>query len=480
MRNTRPNEKKVSTVTVILIIQLVVMALLIILVTKTVGTVSRQNALDIMATITEERAQIIQNFVVDSEKTLGKFCRAAQVSDLLELEPSELKKLVAKEGADKGTASEESKEILKAAQKYTEEFGSDIDDLEGIWIGTWDTLVMTHTNATVVGMTTRPDPENLQKLRDALLEAGNAVYDTGIIISPASGQQILSMYKAVYNKQGKPVGLVGLGIFTGGLVNTLNSLKIRGVDDSSYCMVNTRDNKYIFINDPTQVAAETTDSNIISLNHDLNSGTAEQTGSFQFDDKGIKSISTYSYMKDYGWILMLNAPKKEVYAMTNQLRIFVVVFGVLILGLVLIFGFINARQEMINRKLNKQISKTEKTKESLSTAMFKDILTDASNRVCLSMDLDKVKTNRDRPCYFVMFNIADFSAINTAFGNDSGDAVLVNTARALTEAFPEGTVYRTGSDEFVVAMQKSEDSTATYNQVYRQINEAHGELIKPQ
>ena len=479
-KTKNPNAKKLSNITIVLIIQLIVMSVLVIIITKVVSSMSRKNAQDNMATITDERAQIIENFVDQSEKTLSKFCRAQQVTDLMELDSTELKKLVDKEYAGYGTASEEAEELLKNAQSFTEEFGKDIDNLEGVWIGTWDTLVMTHTNAPVVGMTTRKDPTALQALRDSLIAAGDGVYDTGIIISPASGQQILSMYKAVYNKRGEPVGLVGLGIFTEGLVDTMNNLTIRGIDDSSYYMINTADNKFIFINDPSLIATEVTDPTIANISTSLKDGVADKTGSFQFVENGIKQISTYSFMQNRGWVLMLNAPKSEVYAMTNNMRAFVAIFGVLILGLVVIFAIINARQEAINRKLNKQIVKTEKTKESLSTAMFNDILTDVRNRVSFSMDLDKVNPSKDRPCYFAMFNIADFSAINTTFGNDAGDTILVNTAQALSNAFQGGSVYRTGSDEFVVAIQKEEDSTASYNQVYRQINEAHGELIKPQ
>ena len=46
--------------------------------------------------------------------------------------------------------------------------------------------------------------------------AGNGVYNTGIIISPATRKQIVSMYKAVYDDDNNPIGLVGLGVYTNG------------------------------------------------------------------------------------------------------------------------------------------------------------------------------------------------------------------------------------------------------------------------
>ncbi len=457
---TQPKEKKISSITIILIIQLVVMIALTLIMTKTSSTLTRQNALDHMATITDERAHIIEDFVVNAEKTLTAYSRAGQIKTLL-LNP-------------------EDPEAQKAAQEYTEKFSADITGLEGIYASEWNTHVLTHTNPDTVGMITRKDPEPLKQLQDAMLAAGDGVYDTGIIMSPATGQQIVSMYKAVYDDNGNPIGLVGLGIYTEELIQNLDSLSIRGIDDSFYSMVNTANNAYIFHTDKTKITTETTNAKILNVIDQVKGKTANATGSFEYKDDNGKFISTYTYMADFGWILMLDAPKGEVYAMTIQMRIFIAIFGILIIGLILIFSFLNRRQEAINRKLTKQIDKTEKTKESLTTAMFKDILTDASNRVSFSMDLDKIVPNKDRPCYFVMFNISEFSAINTCYGNDAGDAVLVNTANALTNAFEDGTVYRTGSDEFVVAVQKSEDSTASYNEVCRQLNDAHGKLLSPQ
>ncbi len=455
-----PNEKKISKITIILIIQLVVMIALTLAMAKTAGTLTRNNALDHMATITDERAHIIEDFVVNAEKTLTAYSRAGQIRTLLE-NPNDAA-------------------AQKAAQDYTEKFSADIVGLEGIYASEWNTHVLTHTNAGTVGMITRKDPEPLKQLQDAMLAAGDGVYDTGIIMSPATGKQIVSMYKAVYDDNGKPIGLVGLGIYTEELIENLDSLSIRGIDNSFYSMVNTADNKYIFHTNKEMITTETSNSMILSIIDQVKGSADNSTNNFEYTENGDRYISTYSYMSKYGWILMLDAPKSEVYAMTYQMRFFIAVFGVLIIGLILIFSFLNRRQEAINRKLSKQIVKTEKTKESLTTAMFKDILTDVNNRVSFSMDLDKVKPSKDHPCYFVMFNISDFSSINTRYGNDVGDAILVNTAKALSEAFEDGTVYRTGSDEFVVAVQKQEDSTASYNEMCRQLNEAHGKLLSPQ
>lgn len=130
------------------------------------------------------------------------------------------------------------------AQKYTEVFSADIANLEGLYISEWNTHVLAHTNAAVVGIITR-EGDPLVTLQESML-ATDGVYNTGIIISPASGQQIVSMYKAVLDENGNTIGLVGGGIFTEGLINMLDGLEIKGLEHTGYYMVNVADGKYIF------------------------------------------------------------------------------------------------------------------------------------------------------------------------------------------------------------------------------------------
>lgn len=488
-KKAKKDTKQNSTVNRIFILEIIVLLILMLFAIKVIGYETRKTSLEHMATITDERAHIIDNFVENSEDTLANFCRASQVSDLLELDPSVLKALVDKDDPNYGTASAESKKILEKAQLFTETFGRDIDNLEGVWIGTWDTLVMTQTNRNVVGMTTRKDPTALEQLRNSLIAAGDGVYNTGIIISPASGKQIVSMYKGVFDSHGNPIGLVGLGIYTDGLIETLDQLSIRGIDDSTYCMVNVTNNKYIFHADKDLVQKETEIPAILELCKKASKGDKIESDSFGYTakvvvdpvsgkEKNRKFISSYTYMSKYNWLLMLDAPKSEVYLLTYSLRIFFVIFSVLMLGILVIFFIISKRQESVNRKLSSQIVKTEKTKQSLTTAMFRDILTDASNRISFSMDVSKLGAEENKCYYFVFVNISGFSEINTNFGNDAGDQVLLSTVESLRKVFPNGTIYRTGSDEFIVTMQ-SDNTTAGYNAIINSVNTAHAILLTP-
>ncbi|MBP0971965.1 MAG: diguanylate cyclase [Oscillospiraceae bacterium] len=447
-----------STVNRVLILQIVVMLILLVITTAFVSYTTRKNALDHMATITEERAQIVSNYVANAEKTLTAYSRAAQITDLM-LHPND-------------------PDYFAVAQEYTENFSRDVPFLEGIYASTWDTKVLTHTNSKIVGMVTRQDEGPRTALQQAMIDAGNGVYDTGIILSPASGKQIVSMYKAVW-ADGQPIGLVGIGIFTDGLIADLHNLANRDLSNSYYSMVNVNDDTYIFHRNDYMISQVAEDETVKTLCARARGGEDLQPGNFEFrGTDGDSYIASYSYMKDHNWILMINDNKGEVYRVAYLMRMFLMLFGLLMLGMIIVFSVINKKQEQINQKLSSQVVKTEKTKQSLTTAMFKDLLTEANNRVSFSMDAAKLEKRPEGCYYFVFFDISGFSLINSTYGNDAGDQVLLSTVTALRKVFVNGTIYRTGSDEFLIVIP-SDDTTNAYNEVINSVNTAHAILLTP-
>ena len=401
-----------TTLNTILIIQLVIMLGLSLFITKTVSSKTRENAIQHMGAISDERAHIIESYVENSEKTLRAFCKASQVTDLLSLSKEmDLGQAVTNQDNESFLAAQ------KAAQAYTEQFSGDIDHIEGLWIGSWDTFVLTHTNSAVVGMQTRPDADKQDALHKGMENGENGLFNTGIIISPASQKQCLSMYLAVYDERtNEPLGFVGLGIFTDGLIDALNSVPIRGVENSFYSMADINSNLYIFnADDVSKIHTEIDNKQLSDLCASYKDGSEKkESGSFEYTKGGKKYVSIYTYMPERGWIVTIDDYKSEVFALTTTMRIYLGIFGVVILGLILVFNLISKRQERINQKLVSTIAKNNMTKKSLNTAMFKDVLTGVNNRVSFTMNLEKIKAEEGSPVYFAMFNIIKFSEINSA------------------------------------------------------------------
>lgn len=300
-------KKKVSIVTIMICAQIAVMVvvfLLLYLVMNSVLTKNiKNNVIDSMKTIVEERSQLIENYVLEAENYLTAYSRAGEITELL-LDP---------EDPDK-TAH---------AQAYTELFSGDREYLEGIYASEWNTHVLAHTNPNVVGITTRQgDP--LKALQDAML-AADGVYNTGIIISPASGAQIISMYRACYDEKGDPIGLVGGGIFTDGLIATLNSLPTGGMEQLQYYMVNVNTGEYIFNANPELVAAKAEEGYINKILQELRGSNAPQVNAFDYKENGTAYLAVYNYMADRGWVFIITDPSAELFATVNRVRLILLI-----------------------------------------------------------------------------------------------------------------------------------------------------------
>ena len=302
----------------IIIMQIVVMSAVSIFVINTITSDTKERTINSMQTYTQERAQIIENYVLETESVLTAYSRAGEITDILK-EPTNLAK-------------------VEAAQKYTEKFSADIDNLEGLYVSEWNTHVLAHTNAQVVGMITR-EGDPLKALQDAMT-AADGVYNTGIIISPASKQQIVSLYRAVYNEAGKPIGLVGGGVFTKGLIEILDGLVINGMENTQYCMVNVHNGQYIFNEDSEKIGTALEEGKMLQVSSEVATSAEDKVGWFEYNKDGQKVISTYYYMKDYGWLFLMDNNEEEIFGTINRLKTILIIFcttALAILSLISVF-----------------------------------------------------------------------------------------------------------------------------------------------
>jgi diguanylate cyclase (GGDEF)-like protein len=499
MAKAKKKEKKKVKISLnlVLVIQLLVMLGVSIITTNTVSDSTRENSNSHMAMTTEERSQVVTNYVELCERQLADFGKARQVTDLLNKAYNDANG----QNGDNLTSDVSDlsfDELQGIAQSYTAEFGGAIPSCEGVWIGTWDTHVLTHSHSQKsIGMYTRTDPEKLKELQDELVNAGSNVYNTGIIQSPAGDHdQIVSMYKAIYNKTtGKPMGIIGMGIKTDGLIKTLdrisganknmNDAEVKAKADKSalrnaaYLMLHAKKSIYLFTDEKEKVNEEVDISELKALCEEYAGTNTEAEGQVTYKVNDVEYVASYMYMPKYQWLFLVTAPEKEVYALTHAMRLYLIIFGYVLLALTIVFFFINKRQERINQKLVSTIAKNAQTRQSLNTAMFKDVLTNANNRVSFAMDMENADVSAQKPCYFMMFNILGFSEINTRYGNDAGDRLLVRTVETLSDIFQNRAIYRTGSDEFVV-MIPSEGGQPAPEQVMNDVNTAFRQLMVPE
>lgn len=172
----------------------------------------------------------------------------------------------------------------------------------------------------VAGITTR-EGDSLSQLQDSMLEA-DGVYNAGFIFSPASGEQIVSMYRACLDSAGKPIGLVGAGIFISGLREELNSLPTAGLDNARYYLINTETEEYIFHDDESRLGKKADEEFAVNiLNLVKQSGGALQTTEYlEYNDGDTDNIAAYHYFADRDWLFLLMDSTDEIFATANVAR----------------------------------------------------------------------------------------------------------------------------------------------------------------
>lgn len=127
----------------ILFAKIMVLFILSVLVISKTTHGTKSSTVSSMEAIASERAQMIRNYVLETENSLTAFSKAGEVTALLK-NPTDI------------TATQN-------AQAYTENFAKDISNLEGMYISEWDTHVLAHSNKDVVGIVTR-EGEPLKQL----------------------------------------------------------------------------------------------------------------------------------------------------------------------------------------------------------------------------------------------------------------------------------------------------------------------------
>ena len=293
------NFKLSTTITVtISVVVAVCMLGLFLFANNSMTTVMKNNSMDNMKTSLESRQKVIEDYVNNAEDQLVSYSKGIEIVNLLE-NPTD-------------------SEIQKKAQKYTEDHYKELSGWEGIYAGEPNTHVIVHNNPKIVGMTTRKG-EALKQLQDAMKES-DRLYNAGIIVSPASKKLTLSMYCPVY-KGDEMIGYVGGGPFGEQLQKSLDALKVEGLDNASFTMINTKTNTYIFSKDSKKIAKEIKDPMLLNILESAKKGAGNQVHEIDYKDAdGKDCVGVYRVLNDRGWAVVMTDTEDEIFAMANTNR----------------------------------------------------------------------------------------------------------------------------------------------------------------
>ena len=230
---------------------------------------------------------------------------------------------------------------------------------------------MAHTNSGAIGLVTRPTEERRKPLHDAMT-ATNGVYNTGVLISPSSGNQVISMYKAVKNDSGEYIGFGGIAVLTSGLVDTLNGLALDGLQSARYYLVNAKTGEYIFHPDSEKIATVAEEKYVNDIIEKVKGSSEDVCDYLQYNENGEDNIAAFNSISSQGWVFIIADSTSEVFAASNSLRItllLICIGSVLILSIIvyMVIGRsirpIKTVDNAINRLGNIQLDESEDIKK---------------------------------------------------------------------------------------------------------------------
>lgn len=278
----------------IMLIVMLCMGLLYITANRTMNGMMQESERSHMESILKGQTGLIEEYVAHQEDLLTAYSKAPAVRELL-----------------RDINNDENFEL---AQEYTVQYYEGLKNWEGLYIGEWNTHVIAHSNPKVIGVITRQG-DGMVALQNEMTSR-NGLYDAGIIVSPASGKLILSMYCPVFDTDGETIlGYVGGGPFVEELEALLNELKSEE-DTAGYYMINVETGMYIFADDKSLIATKIQDKMLLNIIDEIKNG--QRTGEIAYEGGDEKYIAAYQYIDEHGWAVISCDSESNIYRTTRE------------------------------------------------------------------------------------------------------------------------------------------------------------------
>ncbi|MGN0413305.1 MAG: methyl-accepting chemotaxis protein [Lachnospiraceae bacterium] len=331
--------KKMSTSIAMIITTVTIVCVLILFVisNSNMTAAMRSTAENNIITSLDSKTQIIDEYISSAETSLYAFSQSGEIKDFLKDPTNETKKAV--------------------AQAYTEKYHEALGNWEGIYLCSWESEVLTHSNAGAVGMIMR-EGDSLKSLQDSITAAGHGVFNTGILVSPASGNQVIAMYAPVFDGE-EIIGFVGGATLAQGMKDILDAAKIAGLENAEYSLINLNKGVYIFDKDETLINTEVEKEPLLAIMEEAKSGVEKNTVEYQED--GQSYFSVYKMLGNRGWLLVIRDTETEIFGLvkSSQIILGIVCLITIILIAAISYIFIGIKINPLTR-VTKAIDKLEK------------------------------------------------------------------------------------------------------------------------
>ena len=271
-----------------------------------VSSIMKDQIMDEMDDALKTRGKIIEQYVQEAESYLIAFGQSLELKEALK-NPND-------------------PAVIANAQSYTESYAQVNKNLENVYLGDYNTKVLTSFVKGPIGKTLR-EGDALKQLHDEVFDSKD-IWNTGIMASLSTGEQVVSMYYPVYNGN-EPLGYVGGAIYAQDLKNTLDGMT-EGENKTDYMLLDAATSTYIFCPDQEKIGAEIQEENISKV-IELAKGSDGAAASHEFVENGKDMLALYQYMPDRDWVLVILTDREVAFAPVYQMTILLLIICAVIL-----------------------------------------------------------------------------------------------------------------------------------------------------
>ena len=207
---------------------------------------------------------------------------------------------------------------MAEAEQFTTEYFGKLDGWEGLYFCDWNSVVMVHhPNAALAGKPLR-EGDALAALQNSMLSAPNGVFNTGIMVSPASGENIMSIYSPIYDN-GQPIGYAGGAFYVQNIAEKISDVSDLDLS-SAYVYFVDAAGTMLYHPDPEKVGKPVENAAVKGLVADLEAGKMPEPDVIEYLYKGVIKYAGYYIGNNGHYIAVLTADEKDVLSGVSDIR----------------------------------------------------------------------------------------------------------------------------------------------------------------
>ena len=325
-----------------------------------------------MLSLVKETGTGFESYIKNEERTLKNFAKSPIVVEFLK--------------------NQTDAALQKDAQDYTMECFNAAGNMEAIYISNWDSTTLTHPVEKAIGVPTR-EGDRLKSLQENML-ASDDMYNTGIIASPATGKQVVSMYAPVFDDKNNPIGYVGAAVYVNDMAEMFSDTSSMGYDSMYFYTVNGHDGIMIQHPNEEKVGQPVENEAVKQVLARISNNEEVEPGFISYVFDGENKYAAYFVGKNNDYITVLTVDEKDVLSEINKASsVFIMTAIALMVAFVIITLILSRRiaaplkrldeftKGLANGELDANIETTAQVKEISSIIDSANILKSTMKRV---------------------------------------------------------------------------------------------------